>query len=65
MISVVVVLNWNHTFIIEILKEMMRYWKTQKKYITQIKQNLESMSALVLILNKDEFYLLQSTRSTL
>jgi hypothetical protein len=65
MISIVVVLNWNHTFITEKLKEMLRYWKTRKKYITRIKQNLESLSGLLLIPNKDEFYLLQSTRNNL
>jgi hypothetical protein len=34
----------------------------QKKHITQTKQNLESLYALVLILNKESFSLLHSVR---
>jgi hypothetical protein len=37
----------------------------QEKHITQTEQNLESLSALVLILKKGEFSLLHPARSNL
>jgi hypothetical protein len=64
MTKIVVIVNFNQTFIKELHKEMLRYQK-QKKHITQTKQKMESMSRLVLIPDKESFFYYNQQEATL
>ena len=54
MITIDVVLNWNQSLFKNYRKKF-REMETQREHITQIEWNLESLSALVLILKKKSF----------
>ena len=58
MITVDVVLNCNHSFFKNYRKKF-KEMETQRKHITQIERNLESLFALVLILKKEFLYYIQ------
>jgi hypothetical protein len=65
MITVDVVLNCNQSLFKNYRKKF-REMETQREHITQIERNLESLSALVLILKKEFlFYIRQEATPTL
>jgi len=51
MITIDVVLNCNHSLFKNYRKKL-REMETQRKHVTQIERNLESLAALVLIFKK-------------
>jgi hypothetical protein len=54
MITVVMILNCNQSVIKNYIRKF-RDMEIQEKHTTQTEQNLESLSALVFILKKDNF----------